>query len=419
VARHSRQSVRQSASARQSAQRTGHNKRRYLTLTVLTLAVVALPSAQALREQITGRGTTANDGEAGAAAPALNLAGPDNGSNASPASTGKAATKPAALPRDVDGLRKAAKAASQELDTATRQWLAQGKRAEEAKAAAAAVRKEAGAAAIAADQAREQLGTVAAAQYRSPDPGWALALTDDPTFALRDAQELDRIASQQTARVEDLLAAQARADELARKTADLAKSADGEVAALATQRKALMRRANDIADELTVALERLEEQRRASRAAERAKVPGCNPKDGYQSYPNGLIPADALCPLPQDGHRLRADAAIAFWQMNDAFRRDFGQSLCVSDSYRSLSMQRDLYLRKPSLAAIPGTSNHGWGLAVDLCGGAETYGTVVYKWLDEKGEEFGWENPSWARPGGSRPEAWHWEYEPGVAKLPS
>jgi hypothetical protein len=28
---------------------------------------------------------------------------------------------------------------------------------------------------------------------------------------------------------------------------------------------------------------------------------------------------------------------------------------------------------------------------------------------------FGWENPAWARPGGSGPyERWHWEYTKGV-----
>jgi zinc D-Ala-D-Ala carboxypeptidase len=410
VARHSRF----------SAQRTvRNNKRRYLTLTVLTLAAIALPSAEVLRNQTAEK--NAANGEASAAAdPAPGLFGtPRKGSNATAGGSGQAATKPASLPRDVEGLRKAAEAASQELATANRRWLEQGKRAKEAKAAAVAVRKEAGEAAIAAGRAREQLGIVAAAQYKSPDPGWALAIAEDPTLALRDAQVLDRIGSQQTARVEDLLAEQALAERLVQKATTLAKSADGEVAKLAAQRKALMRRANQIADGLTVALERLEEQRRASRAAERSKVPGCNPKDGYRSYPNGLIPSDALCPLPQDGHRLRADAAVAFWQMNDAFRRDFGRSICMSDSYRSLSMQRDLYVRKPGLAAVPGTSNHGWGLAVDLCGGADSFGTAVYQWLDEEGEEFGWDNPSWARPGGSRPEPWHWEYEAGVATLPS
>ena len=40
-----------------------------------------------------------------------------------------------------------------------------------------------------------------------------------------------------------------------------------------------------------------------------------------------------------------------------------------------------LYGQKPVLAAVPGTSNHGWGLAVDLCGGIERFGTQQYAWM--------------------------------------
>jgi hypothetical protein len=398
------------ATATVRRRRVTGSKKRYL-IVVLTLTVVGLPSAAAIRDRAAG-----SDSAATAAGPALAGIGADNAAGAADAKA--TAAKPAAsLPRDVEGLREAAAAASRELESATRQWTKQTERAKQAKAAAAAGRDEAGKAAVVATSAREELGVIAAAQYRSPDPGWALALSDDPSVALREAEALSRIASLQTARVEELVAQQSRAEQLARKAADLAKSAEAEAAQLAAQRKALMRRADEITKGLTAALERLEEQRRASRAAERSKVPGCSPKDGYQSYPNGLVPSDALCPLPQDGHRLRADAAIAFWQLNDAFRADFGRSICMTDSYRSLAMQRDLYYRKPGLAAVPGTSNHGWGLAVDLCGGAESFGTKVYRWLDENGEEFGWENPSWARPWGSNPEPWHWEYEPGVRNL--
>lgn len=414
MARHRR------ASAPRSV-KVGGSRKRYFTAVVFTLAVVALlPSADAARDR-----ALRSDADSAATASGQAATGAEAGTGgavtkaADAPAAGNAGKQAAALPRDVEGLRKAAAAASKELEDATRRWMEQTERAREAKAAAAAVRVEAGAAAIAAGKAREQLGTVAAAQYRSPDPGWALALSEDPSTVLRDAEVLDLLAGRQTSHVEDLLAEQAVAERLVKKAADLAESAEAEVTQLIAQRRALMRRADEITKGLTAALERLEAQRRASRAAERSKVPGCRPKDGYKSYPNGLVPSDALCPLPKDGHRLRADAAIAFWQLNDAFRDDFGRSICMTDSYRSLAMQRDLYVRKPGLAAVPGTSNHGWGLAVDLCGGAEHFGTEVYEWLDENGDEFGWDNPSWARPGGSKPEAWHWEYEPGVSGLPT
>jgi LAS superfamily LD-carboxypeptidase LdcB len=82
----------------------------------------------------------------------------------------------------------------------------------------------------------------------------------------------------------------------------------------------------------------------------------------------------------------------------------------VTDAYRSFAEQVDLYARKPHLAAYPGRSNHGWGTAVDLCGGAQRFATPEHEWLRAHAPLFGWFHPSWAAAGGSRPEAWHWEF---------
>jgi LAS superfamily LD-carboxypeptidase LdcB len=69
-----------------------------------------------------------------------------------------------------------------------------------------------------------------------------------------------------------------------------------------------------------------------------------------------------------------------------------------------------LYGEKPDLAAVPGTSNHGWGLAVDLCGGIERFGTPQYGWMLANAGRFGFVHPGWADPGNGREEPWHWEY---------
>lgn len=130
----------------------------------------------------------------------------------------------------------------------------------------------------------------------------------------------------------------------------------------------------------------------------------------WGGYPNGLIPSSALCGIGVGSHALRCDAAQAFVAMSRAYAGRFGHPICVTDSYRTFPAQIDLYRRKPALAAVPGTSNHGWGLAVDLCGGAESFGTPQYAWLAANGPRFGWVNPAWARPGGGREEPWHWEY---------
>ena len=68
-------------------------------------------------------------------------------------------------------------------------------------------------------------------------------------------------------------------------------------------------------------------------------------------------------------HALRCDAAASYAALADAFAAAFGPPLCITDSYRSFAAQVAAFRAKPRLAAVPGTSNHGWALAVDLCGG--------------------------------------------------
>jgi peptidoglycan DL-endopeptidase CwlO len=130
----------------------------------------------------------------------------------------------------------------------------------------------------------------------------------------------------------------------------------------------------------------------------------------WGGYPNGFIPQTALCPIGIGSHLLRCDAAMAFAALNEAYTRAFGTPMCVTDSYRTFDAQVRLYGAKPALAAVPGTSDHGWGLAVDLCGGAESFGSAQYAWLRAHAPAGGWVNPDWARPGAGREEPWHWEF---------
>ncbi|MFC5287668.1 D-alanyl-D-alanine carboxypeptidase family protein [Actinokineospora guangxiensis] len=130
----------------------------------------------------------------------------------------------------------------------------------------------------------------------------------------------------------------------------------------------------------------------------------------WGGYPNGLIPQAALCRIGVGTHALRCDAAAAYQAMSQAFAGAFGGPLCITDSYRTFAAQVRLYGAKPALAAVPGTSNHGWGMAVDLCGGAQSFGSPQYRWLAANAGAFGWSNPAWAQPGRGREEPWHWEY---------
>lgn len=119
---------------------------------------------------------------------------------------------------------------------------------------------------------------------------------------------------------------------------------------------------------------------------------------------NGRLAWDSLCELdfaPQ--HRLQCDAAAALTAANADYVAQTGASLVLTDSYRSYSLQQRTRALKPRTAARPGTSNHGWGMAVDM-------DRESARWLTEHGADYGWVHPDWAHAHGSRPEWWHLEY---------
>jgi zinc D-Ala-D-Ala carboxypeptidase len=150
----------------------------------------------------------------------------------------------------------------------------------------------------------------------------------------------------------------------------------------------------------------------ASRSFDRSPLPGC---DGTTrpAGENGQLKTSDLCTLWDGSLQLRADAAYALAEMNLAFRAKFGRDMCVTDAYRTLAEQRVLKRQKGGMAAVPGKSNHGWGLAIDLCPG-DTRGEA-WDWISENSSVYGWENPAWAQRSGSGPyEPWHWEYSRGV-----
>ncbi len=151
-----------------------------------------------------------------------------------------------------------------------------------------------------------------------------------------------------------------------------------------------------------------------SRSQERGPIAGCSGQVPAGHFANGQLPPAVLCSLPfAPPHRLRADAAVRLIRLNEVYKGKFGEDLCLTDSYRSLSSQYSLAGRKPGLAARPGTSEHGWGLAVDVCKGPDQPGSARRAWFLENAPAFGWANPDWALPGGSKPEPWHWEFVEG------
>lgn len=164
---------------------------------------------------------------------------------------------------------------------------------------------------------------------------------------------------------------------------------------------------------LAAAAEPVREADAVSRSIERDPLPDCS-GIAVDTGANGQIASSDLCTLWDGSHMLRGDAAVALAELNLNFRAAFGRDLCITDSYRTLAEQRRLAYTKGGLAATPGTSNHGWGLAIDLCH-SDSQNRTVLAWLTDNGSIYGWENPPWARRGGSGPyEPWHWEYLPGT-----
>jgi len=132
---------------------------------------------------------------------------------------------------------------------------------------------------------------------------------------------------------------------------------------------------------------------------------------GWGGFINGMIPTSELCRLKSaSNHMMRCDAARAYDALAASYKAEFGQTLCITDSYRSFAAQVTAFANKPNLAAVPGTSNHGWGLAVDLCGGIERFGTEQHEWMLKNASMFGWVHPKWSGEAGGKPEPWHWEF---------
>ena len=129
----------------------------------------------------------------------------------------------------------------------------------------------------------------------------------------------------------------------------------------------------------------------------------------WGSYENGKIPDSELQALFfSPSNKMNKKAATAMEEMNKAYKADNGSDLIINDAYREYNRQVKLREQLGSTAGVPGTSNHGWGLAADIEVGA--FGSSTYNWLKANAHKYGYVHPAWAEPGGSNPEQWHWEY---------
>jgi D-alanyl-D-alanine carboxypeptidase len=268
--------------------------------------------------------------------------------------------------------------------------------------------------------AQERVNAVARRAYTHPTPeSWAMAMSIDPnalTRSLENLKVLERIGATRQGAVELLVRQRADSAVRAARADRLRVQAQAEQDTLDAGLDTLRARATAALSELQATQDRLEQlraQQRAEAAARSARqaISGTCSSSADGSYANGFLPAEMLCPLATaPGHQLAAQAAAAFDRLSAFHQQATGSLLCVTDSYRSYADQVAVFATKPSLAATPGRSQHGWGLAVDLCGGVERFGSSGFDWMTQNAAQFGFVHPAWAEPGGSKPEPWHWEF---------
>ena len=144
----------------------------------------------------------------------------------------------------------------------------------------------------------------------------------------------------------------------------------------------------------------------------------------WGGYANGRIPTSALHPVPSfkplgDGwssaahssNVMKIAAAVQLSAMQRAFFHRFNVVLYVREAYRNMDGQsfyrRRMENKEPgwTLAALPGTSVHGWALSVDFgVGEANANPSGVYlQWLRDNAATYGFRNdvPT---------EVWHWSF---------
>ena len=142
-------------------------------------------------------------------------------------------------------------------------------------------------------------------------------------------------------------------------------------------------------------------------------------------YKNGEIPENKLRTIlneakynfpsvnKSDGGRVRlfTDASLALDKLLAAATHA-NIKLRINSAYRTFGDQSRVYKQNCSRGACnpptasPGSSNHGFGLAVDLAnnGGTKLNTSMPeYDWVAENGPRFGFKRIA--------SEAWHWEYQ--------
>ncbi|MFC6884561.1 MULTISPECIES: D-alanyl-D-alanine carboxypeptidase family protein [Actinomadura] len=304
----------------------------------------------------------------------------------------------------VESLRREASKARTALEKATSQMEGRKKALAASQKQLQGTLKGLAAAEAELNRIREPLARLANVTYQQPGAAGSMAIFGggSPDAALRSTADVSLVARSQQALVDRADDLQKRKQSLASTAQDLQSRNAIEQTRVQQEIEELKSKSAQLTKQLTAMLSKLPKEKRLEMSCDKRLAADA------RKFPNGLIPSKYLCPLPQKGRQLRADAALAFYKLNAGYKRRFGRDMCVTDSYRSLSEQHRVYAQRPGFAAVPGTSNHGKGQAVDLCGGVQSSGSIQFNWMEANAKKWGWIHPAWAY---SNPfEPWHWEY---------
>jgi hypothetical protein len=112
--------------------------------------------------------------------------------------------------------------------------------------------------------------------------------------------------------------------------------------------------------------------------------------------------------------KMDKDFMLNFMGMAKEYNTLTGKKLKVTDGYRPYEDQVKVFQSKPGLAAKPGTSRHGWGLAVDMS-------SAQANELDKLGllGKWGFDRPMWPGKAGGVKEPWHVEAKGASGKINS
>ena len=162
---------------------------------------------------------------------------------------------------------------------------------------------------------------------------------------------------------------------------------------------------------------------------QKVKIPSC-----LKGQKNGELSAGILKKCDVGSALMAEPAARAMKAMVAAMSGSLSIEYTHVGAYRTLKGQTDLFLSrytttplpgrptktwngvkywqlpKTAMAAVPGTSNHGWGLAIDLAekinGKAASISPRSVKWLIKHAAQYGFCAEAQSEP-------WHWRYYAG------